>query len=461
MIFSDVQMKCQEKKPVCISLIKLSPLTALLKCPHYEKGHYCNESERKAEVSSLKDGLEGKTTLRQASRVMEVSYRHAKRLKKRLASEGAGGLVHGNRGRPSARRLSSELSNRIIELSQETYTTFNDTHFTEKLNEVEGITVSRDTVRRLRRNNGIKPKRKRRAKKHYQRRPRKEQEGMMVLWDGSPHRWFGKDTSPCCLMAAIDDATGKLLEAFFLPYECSFGYLKLLEHIIKRSGIPLSIYQDRHGSLHRNDDHWSLEEQLKGEQDPTQVGGVLQALGITPIFALTPQAKGRIERLFGVLQDRLIAEMKLKDIKDMETGNQFLAEQFIDEHNRRFVRAPAVSQPAWRRVARDVDIKRTISFRYQAVVGNDNAVRLGGMVIDIPEGPRMRGYAKAKVEVRQLLDGSWRVYYKDTLIAKTDPTALMEPIRAKPRRKPKIRAASQAQWVYRASEASLNATAVP
>ncbi len=399
----------------------------------------------------LKMVVEGKTTLKYASSVMGVSYRHGKRLKRKLVIEGARGLVHGNRGRPSGRAFHPELAKRIIELSQKTYTAFNDTHFTEKLNEVEGITVSRDTVRRLRRSNGIKPKRKRRAKKHYQRRPRKEQEGMMVLWDGSPHRWFSKDTPSCCLMAAIDDASSELLDAFFIPYECSFGYLKLLEHMVTRYGVPCSIYQDRHGSLHRNDDNWTLEEQLNGEQDPTQVGGCLQSLGITPIFALTPQAKGRIERLFGVLQDRLIAELALRDITEMDAGNRFLAEQFIDDHNRRFAVKSESSQKAWRKVPKGLDIKRAISFRYHAVVGNDNAVRLGGMVIDIPEGPGQRGYAKARVEVRQLLDGSWRVYYKDTLIAHTDPTPLKEPIKAKPRRKPQTRAASEEQWIYIAS----------
>ncbi|UCG66786.1 MAG: ISNCY family transposase [Deltaproteobacteria bacterium] len=399
----------------------------------------------------LKMVVEGAITLRQASSMMGVSYRHAKRLKRKLVSEGARGLIHGNRGRPSARALHPQLSKRIIELSQKTYARFNDTHSTEKLNEVEGITVSRDTVRRLRRSNGIPPKRKRRARKHHQRRARKPQAGMMVLWDGSPHRWFGEDTLRCCLLASIDDATGELLGAFFIPYECSFGYMKLLEHIVKRYGIPCSIYQDRHGSLHRNDDHWTLEEQLNGEQDPTQVGGCLKSLGITALFALTPQAKGRVERLFGVFQDRLIAELELRNIKEMDAGNTFLTEHFIAELNRRFAVAPELSHKAWRRIPLDVDIETVISFRYQAVVGNDNAVRLGGMVIDIPEDPGRRGYAKAKVEVRQLLDGSWRVYYKDTLIAQTDPTPLIEPIRAKPRRKSRARAASEEQWVYMAS----------
>jgi len=165
----------------------------------------------------------GKITLHDAGRLMAISYRHAKRLKMKLLSEGARGLVHGNRGRPSPRALNGELAQRIIILSREKYANFNDTHFTEKLKEVEAITVGRDTVRRLRRNNGIAPKRKRRARKHDQRRARKPQAGMMVLWDGSPHHWFGRDNPRCCLMAAIDDATSELLDAFFIAYECSFG----------------------------------------------------------------------------------------------------------------------------------------------------------------------------------------------------------------------------------------------
>jgi transposase len=311
----------------------------------------------------LKMVIECKNTLKEASRLMGVSYRHSKRLKKRLIGEGAKGLIHGNRGRPSPKALSHELAEKILDLSLTTYTNFNDTHFTEKLGEEEGIIVSRDTVRRLRRTNGIKPKRRRRAKRHFKRRDRSSQEGIMVLWDGSPHRWFGKDTPPCCLMAAIDDATGKLCEAFFIPYECSFGYLKLLKAIVTRYGIPASIYQDRHSTLHRNDDNWTLEEQLAGQQEPTQVGGALKSLGITPIFALTPQAKGRVERLFGVLQDRLIAEMGLRNITEIAVANSFLAGHFIADYNRRFAIGPEISQQAWRKVVKPLDIERTISFR--------------------------------------------------------------------------------------------------
>ena len=147
----------------------------------------------------------------------------------------------------------------------------------------------------------------------------------MVLWDGSPHQWFGQTLPPCCLMAAIDDATGTVLAARFFAFEGSEGYLWLLRQIVTRYGIPISIYQDRHGSLKRNDDHWSIEEELAGRQEPTQVGQALRALGIQPIFALSPQAKGRIERLFGTLQDRLVAEFRLAKVTYPAKGQRPLA----------------------------------------------------------------------------------------------------------------------------------------
>ena len=132
----------------------------------------------------------------------------------------------------------------------------------------------------------------------------------MVLWDGSVHQWFGPEHLPYCLISAIDDATSRCLAARFFPFESSQAYLWVLRQMLREYGIPLSIYQDRHSALKRNDPHWSLEEQLRGRQDPTQVGWALEELGIEPIYALSPQAKGRIERLFGTLQDRLIAELQ-------------------------------------------------------------------------------------------------------------------------------------------------------
>jgi hypothetical protein len=247
-------------------------------------------------------------------------------------------------------------------------------------------------------------------------------------------------------MAAMDDATGKVLKLLFAPHEGSWAYLKLLEGVVGDYGIPVSVYQDKHSSLKRNDDFWSIEEQLDGRQYPTQVGAALEALGIEAIFANSPQAKGRIERLFATLQDRLIAELELEGIKDIEAANAYIRERFLDDFNARFAEEAQEPVSAWRKVGR-LDLDRILSFRYEAVVGNDNAIRYGGMVIDVPPGPSSRGYAGVKAELRQMLDGSWRVYYQDRLIATHEATETAEPILAKRRRKGS-RAASDSVWVY-------------
>jgi transposase len=391
----------------------------------------------------------GKITLKEASEKIGVSYRQGKRIRRAIRDRGMKGLVHGNRGRPSERRLGEELRQRVLALAKGKYGAFNDTHLSEFLAKEEGIVLSREMVRRLRRGAGMGPKRRRRAPRHRKRRERKAQEGLMVIWDGSPHAWFGPKHSPCCLMSAIDDATGKVLAARFFPFEGSAGYLWLLRRIITRYGVPSSIYQDRHGALHRNDSHWTLEEEFAGRQEPTQVGWALEALNIHPIFALSPQAKGRVEKLFGTLQDRLVPELALQAITTIEAANQYLDKAFLRAFNHRFSIKPQYMDKAWRLAPQHLD--RIISFRYYASVANDNAVRLGTVTLDIPPGPYGRSYAKARVEVRQLLSGAWQIYYQDQLIAKHPPTPLKEPLRALPRKKGLARAILPSQWVYLAS----------
>jgi hypothetical protein len=243
-----------------------------------------------------------------------------------------------------------------------------------------------------------------------------------------------------CLMGAIDDATGELLPgAHFVDQEDSAGYLRVLQAIVLEKGIPHQAYGDRHSALQRNDEHWTLEEELRGEQDLTHVGYAMRALGIRPIAALSPQAKGRVERLWKTLQDRLVSELRLANARTLEDGNRVLS-AYVPDHNRRFAIAPQDATPAWRPL-RDADVERACSFRYEAVVGNDNAVRLQGRVFDIPPGPGSRSYAKARAEVRQLLDGSWRVYVKDALVASLPGSPLEE---LKPRKRHKRSVAERA-----------------
>lgn len=374
--------------------------------------------------------LEGRDSVGGGAKLLGISTRQMKRLRRKMRERGVAGLVHGHRGRRPWNKTVSEEMERVINLARGKYQGLNDTHLTEKLKEKEGMDLSRPTVRGILRQAGIAAVRQRGVKRHYKRRERKAQEGALLLWDGSPHRWLGEQVGEWTLIAVMDDATGALLCGVFAEQEDAQSYLLCLRQILLEKGIALAIYMDRHGIFRRNDDHWSVEEQLAGEQIPTQVGQALRALGIESIFALSPQAKGRIERLFQTLQDRLVQEFRLAGIRTQQQATVFLNGPFKADFNARFARPAKDSQAAWRAVPPGLDVDRICSFRYDAVVGNDNAVRLGGMILDIPPGPHRRGYAKARVEVRQLLDGRWRVYHKNQLLLETTAPNFQTPLRA-------------------------------
>lgn len=362
----------------------------------------------------------GKLTMAEAAKICGISLRQLWRNRRRVAEEGKEALFHGNRGRPPANRTAEALSAEVIALRRTKYVGFNDVHFAEKLWSEEGLGVklSVRTVRRILRGAGIAAVRRRRARRHRRRRERRAQPGLMLLWDGSPHAWLEERGPQLCLVGAMDDATSELLAgAHFVEQECAAAYLRVLMAIVTEHGIPWSIYMDQHGSLKRNDDHWTLAEELRGRQDPTQVGMALEALDIEPIYALSPQAKGRVERIWGTLQDRLVSELRLAGARTVEQANAVL-ERYRPEHNHRFAVPPRDTAPAWRPVRPGVDLDRICSFRYEATVLRDNTVRLGGsIVIDIPPGPRRGSYADKRVEVRHLLDGTWHVYWGEQRIA--------------------------------------------
>lgn len=383
----------------------------------------------------------GLMTTVMAATVLGLSQRQVRRMRGAFEERGQVALVHGNRGRPPSNRLDEKQRQRVVKLARRKYAGFNDQHLTEKLVEVEGIPVSRPTVRRLLRAAGVGATRRRRPPKHRRRRDRKAQAGLMILWDGSRHDWLEGRGPLLCLMGAIDDATGELLPgAHFVDQECSAGYLRVLRAIVEEKGIPCSAYMDQHSTLKRNDDFWTLEEELRGEQDPTHVGRALKTLDVEVIYALSPQAKGRVERLWGTLQDRLTSELRLAKAKTIEQANAVLA-VYRRDHNRRFTVAAADTMPAWRPVRAGLEVARACSFRYETKVHNDNTVQLSGVVVDVPPGPHKRSYAHKPVELCQFLDGSWHVYYADHRIASKSTTALNE---LRPRKHRKRPAASKA-----------------
>jgi transposase len=360
--------------------------------------------------------VQGNLACDRAAELLDLSPRHIKRLKVRYRLGSAAALAHASRGRPSHRRLPQRVRDRILTLTRTRYAGCNDHHLTEKLVEVEGLRLSRETLRRLLRSAGLGSPRKRRPPAHRQRRLRSACEGELVQLDGSPHDWLQGRGPTLTALGMQDDATGKILAAQFFSSETTQGYFHLLQSLLRRFGAPLAFYGDRSGIFVRNDDHWSLEEQLAGKRQPTQFGRALDQLGITFIAAQSPQAKGRIERLWGVLQDRLTSELRLAGACDPDSANRVLR-GFIADYNRRFARAPRDTACAWR-PAPD-DLQRICCFTHERVVSNDNVVQWEGRRLQIAPQPRRFSFAGAKVQIHQTLDGRVSLYYRDTRLEHT------------------------------------------
>jgi transposase len=350
----------------------------------------------------LQAALADQITNSQGAQALDLSVRHFQRLKVQFRTGGGRSLLHRGRGRPSPRRLPADVRARVAELLRTTYLGLNDCHLTEKLREVENLLVSRASVRRIRRALGLPAKHRRRPRQYRARRTPEAQMGSLVQLDGSPFDWLDGRGPWMSLLGAIDDASATVLVLHFRPAEDLHGYVTLLQQLGTQYGLPLALYGDRLGVFVRNDPHWTLQEELQGAQEPTHFGRMLRELGIGYIPAGSPQAKGRIERLWRTLQDRLVAELRLRGIATLEAANAFLP-AFLVDFNRRFAHAPADARATWRRPP--PDFANCLSCRYERTVARDNTVRLGARLFQIPGGRRSRSYAGCRVEVRECLDG--------------------------------------------------------
>ena len=397
-------------------------------------------------VGLLKALVAKRVTGREVAAALAVTVRQVWRLKRRFEVAGAAGLLHRSRGRPSPRRLPARLRQRVATLLTTTYRDFNDCHATEKLQEVEGLALSRPTVRRLRQALGRPAKHRRRPRQYRARREPRARMGALVQLDASPFAWLEARGPAMSLHGAIDDATSTVLALHFRPTEDLHGYTTLLRALATDYGLPLALYGDRLNVFLRNDAHWTLAEELHGAQTPTHFGRMLHALGIGFIPAGSPQAKGRIERLWQTLQDRLVSELRLHGIATPEAANAFLP-AFRADHNRRFARPPARPRPAWRPPPRELPL--LLGCRYHRRVAADNTVRLGLRGLQLPPGPRRRSWAGLRVELRELLDGRLVVLHDAHVLAtlpSPGPTFVLRPRRGqrtgtRRRRAPQPRAA--------------------
>ncbi|MDA1197406.1 MAG: ISNCY family transposase [Nanoarchaeota archaeon] len=286
-----------------------------------------------------------------ASEQMGISLRQTKRLCKRYRKGGLANLAHRNRGKPSNKKMNPNTQAGMLELIKNNYPDFGPQLIKEQLEERHDLIVSREWIRSLMIKEGLWKVKKRKNSCFYQRRNRRPREGELIQIDGSPEYWFEDRGPKCCLINMVDDATSKIMEFRFIEEECLEGYFQGMKRYIETHGRPLALYSDRH----------TIFKSPKAEERPklTQFGKAMKELDIELIYANSPQAKGRVERIHGTLQDRLIKLMRLEGISSIEEGNKYL-ESYREEYNHRFGRVAQSSENAHRELAKGTDIDKVL-----------------------------------------------------------------------------------------------------
>jgi len=295
--------------------------------------------------------VKGTISQKEASEELSLSLRQVKRLYKRCKEEGLEGIAHRNRGRPSVKKISPRSRAKVLELIKNNYIDFGPQLIKEQLEERNHLYFSREWIRGLMIEEGLWQVKKRKTTKVYQRRTCRSREGELIQIDGSPHAWFEDRAAKCCLINMVDDATGKIKACLFVEEESLSGYLTGMKQYIETHGRPLAIYSDRH----------TIFKSPKSDEKPklTQFGRAMKELGISLIYANSPQAKGRVERSHSTLQDRLIKMMRLDGISSIEDGNRYLKE-FMEDYNKRFGKAPQSTENAHRDLPKELNLNRIL-----------------------------------------------------------------------------------------------------
>ena len=340
----------------------------------------------------------------EAASALGVSERQIRTLRGRLRHGGAKALIHGNRGRSPANRCDADLAARVVELAKTTYAGNNQAFFTELLERDEGVLLARSTVRRMLAAAGIPAPAPQRRSRHRRHRVRRAQEGAMLQMDGSNHDWLEGRGPRLTLVGAIDDATGRVW-GVFRPGEDLAGYLELFSTVIAENGVPASVYVDQ-TTIFLSRRNTPERVRTGTTAIPTQLGRLLDRLDIVLIQARSPQAKGRVERLWRTLQDRLVCELRAKGISTLAGANQVLG-YHLAFHNRTKAVAPLDPTPAWRSLPPDGSLADTICWTYTRVVTPANTVSVDGTKLQLEFPAAHPGWARRRVEICRRLDGSW------------------------------------------------------
>ena len=353
--------------------------------------------------------MDGRISIEEASNLLGIKERQVFRLLARVRKKGGSGIVHGNKRNQHACKWREEEKKKLLDLVKEKYGGVNDTQMREYLEDQEGIVIGRESLRKILRESGHKPKIKRRSRRYRVQRERKEAFGKMIQIDASIHDWLEGRGSRMSLVGGIDDATGYVW-GLFEKSENTWGYFRLVEKIVLSEGIPLSLYSDRHTIFHSPKEP-TVIEQIQNTRSLTQFGRAMKEMGIEMIKAYSPQAKGRIERLWRTFQDRLVVEMRMAGISDREQANVFL-KGFLERYNKRFCKSPKTRVAVFRKRPCLYELQRTLCYKEIRTVNRDHTISFEGFKLQIPPNKRWASIAGQKVTVLQLEDKSLEVFYK-------------------------------------------------
>lgn len=357
---------------------------------------------------------------RGAAEILSLSGRQIRRIVKRIRSEGGRGVIHKSRGRPSNRRISDLTKEKVIKLYRAQYKDFGPTLASEKLLERDRIQISDETLRGWLVEAGDW-QRIRKKRKHRQWRERKHHYGEMIQMDGSHHEWFEGRGPECVLMGYIDDATGEVFGRFY-GYEGTMPAMESFKLYIRKHGLPLKVYLDKH-STYKSTAKPSIQDELNDVEPLSEFERALKELGVEVSHAHSPQAKGRIERLFRTFQDRVIKEMRLRGIRTIEEGNTFL-EGYLPLYNKRFSVRPREKEDFHRPLAKGLDLDAILCIKTQRALRNDFTVAHNRKLYQVEDKIHA-----AKVMVQDRINGSMRIYHKDRALRFKEITA--RPLRQK------------------------------
>jgi transposase len=373
--------------------------------------------------------VEGSLTQVRAAEMISLSERQIRRIVKRIGAEGDKGIQHRSRGKESGRKTPKKLVERVRQLYQEKYQGFGPTLTAEKLFELEGIKVSKETVRTWLMESGQWQK-GRKVRVHRQWRERKSCFGEMLQLDGSHHDWFEGRRPKCVLMAYIDDATSRVYGRFY-EYEGTIPAMDSFKRYIRKYGIPMSIYMDKH-TTYKSTAEPSIEDEINGTTPLSEFGRALTELEVKIIHAHSPQAKGRIERLFKTLQDRLVKEMTLRGIKSMEEANRYL-DTYLAVHNRRFAVKAKEQDNLHREIHRGMNLDKILCIRTVRSLRNDFTIAHNGKLYQIETALRSK-----EVTVEERVNGSMFITLDDVRLPFREITARPQK-QQKPAKRPRHR----------------------